>query len=384
MKCVCISCFDSYDARMAEIIDSLKENECEVIYLVSDFNHYSKKYTTYNPHTSTLIHVPEYKENLSVRRIISHLCFSRRLKKILFKEKPDIIYSIIPPNSIVASIADYKKSYPQTYVILDFYDGWPESFPYKVRNPLVKIFFHLWANVRDKNVQCANKIILVFENMRETLKATLRKAMVENVVIPPSMTMDFIEDFETDIKDEIHFCYLGNINHIADIDTIIRLLSGISQYKSVTLEVIGGGSGLASLQTELIRKNVNVVCHGIVFDNKKKKEIFKRCAFGINIPKEETKISLTLKSIEYMRTGLPYINTAKGENQKIVEEYNAGINIRRDNLNESISLIANLDATTLTKMREATKKAYIEFFKPGLISKQIQEVINTIKVQHVK
>lgn len=384
MKCVCISCFDYYDTRMDEIISSLKENECEVIYLVADFNHFSKKYVADNLHTKTLIHVPAYKENLSAKRIISHLCFSHRLRKILFKEKPDIIYSIIPPNSIVASIADYKKSYPGTYVILDFFDSWPESFPYKVKKPIIGVFFYLWARVRDKNVQCANKIILVSDKMKETLKTTLRNTIVNNVVIPPSMKMDFIDDYETNIKDKIRFCYLGNINHITDIDTIVKLLSGISQYKNVTLEIIGKGSHFSSLQSELMQNNVNVVCHGVVFDNNKKKEIFRKCAFGLNIPKEETMVSISLKSIEYMRTGLPYINAAGGENRKIVEEYNAGINIERDNLNESISFIANLDAADLAKMREASRKAYMAFFKPGLISKQVEEAINTIKTRHEK
>lgn len=384
MKCICISCFDYYDTRMGEIIDAFKEHKFEVIYFVADFNHFSKKYVKDNIHTNNLIHVPEYKENLSVRRIVSHLCFSRCLKKILFDEKPDVIYSIIPPNSIIASIAIYKKEYPKTYVILDFFDSWPESFPYDVKNPLKKKVFNWWANVRDGNITCANKIILVSDNMKEILKKMLSNKQIENVVIPPSMNAEFIDDFHTNIEKEIRFCYLGNINHVTDTDTIIKLLSGISQYKKVTLEIIGNGSHLASLQTQLILKKVNVVCHGVVFDNNKKRKIFQRCAFGINIPKAESMVSMSLKSIEYMRAGLPYINTASGENKKIIEKYNAGINLNSDNLNESILLIANLNSVMLAKIQESTKKAYIELFKPGIIRYQIEDAVKIIKSEKTR
>ena len=362
---------------MADVISSYKKYGVAVTYVVPDFNHFSKAYVKNNSHADNIIHVPAYKENISPQRILSHIIFSRGVKKILFSEKPEFIYCVIPPNTLVVSIASYKKKYPRTHVILDIFDTWPEAFPYKIGNPVMNLFFSKWKAIRDDNLYCADKVILV----SDTTKKHIKTGATECLVIPPAMPADLIDGFDTNVESEIHFCYLGNINHITDIDTIVDFLAGIAKYKKTVLEIIGSGNNLGILKTRLEQANVGVICHGVIMDKEQKKNIFKRCAFGLNIPKEESAVTMSLKSIEYMRTGLPYINTAKGRNYEIVEKYGAGINLDKANLENSIQAIANVNNNNLKKIQRACKDAYIQQFCTGLLEQTIKETVwNTSKV----
>lgn len=375
MKCVCISCFDSFDIRMKHVIEMFKKNDVDVKYVVADFNHYSKKYVKDNSHTKITVHVPAYKKNVSLQRVVSHIVFSRNVKKILIQEKPEFVYCIIPPNSVIKAIAKYKKIYPQTRVAFDFFDCWPESFPSKMSNKVVKLFFKQWKSMRDEYIHCANLLIYVAEGMRETINA----GGINNIVIPPAMNEDFIDLFETDIENEVRFCYLGNINYITDIDTIVKLLTGISKQKKVLLEIIGEGANLARLKDKLNDNNIEVVCHGVIMDGMEKKKIFSRCAFGLNIPKKEVNVTMSLKSVEYMRTGLPYINTAGGMNYDIVREYGCGINVNRNNMYEFVDKIVALNNDNIREMQDACIKAYNEKFSPKLIESSINSFINSYK-----
>ena len=79
---------DGVNSRITYIADLLsKENEVELI--ASDFSHLNKrkrknKYSNYK-YKVTLLHEPEYKKNVCLKRFISHFIWGGNVKEYLSK-----------------------------------------------------------------------------------------------------------------------------------------------------------------------------------------------------------------------------------------------------------------------------------------------------------
>ena len=69
----------SYHVRIKYLEKWLSEEGYNVLVLSSDFDHRSKtKYQTKRGNLE-LIHVPTYKKNVSLSRIVSHIVFSKKI-----------------------------------------------------------------------------------------------------------------------------------------------------------------------------------------------------------------------------------------------------------------------------------------------------------------
>ena len=124
-KAVLISCFNWYKKRLRPIERLLCDNDYDVSIILSDFNHVTKEKFTEEIPNCTYIHVPPYKKNLSFARIKSHLFFGKQVAKFIEKEKPDLVYLLLPPNNTSKFCTQYKRKNPNTRLIIDIIDLWP-------------------------------------------------------------------------------------------------------------------------------------------------------------------------------------------------------------------------------------------------------------------
>ena len=104
-KCICISCFDHYSTRMQSICNFFLSQGYDTRYIYAGFDHYSKSKNNHVYEYGVKIKVPAYNKNLSLQRLLSHVVFSSRVTHYVEKNKPDIIYCMIPPNTL-----DKKKA----------------------------------------------------------------------------------------------------------------------------------------------------------------------------------------------------------------------------------------------------------------------------------
>lgn len=358
MKCVCISCFNYYSIRMKAVIDFYNKKGYEVTYIISDFDHYTKKKYNIEIPNSLQIKVPSYNKNLSVKRLISHLIFSKKLYKRLADIKPDIVYCMFPPNSLLKEVARYKQM-KKCKLIFDCYDMWPESFPYNKYEKILKLPFHYWKRLRDKYIDSADLLLCVSEYGRKALSEIVNKVPIK--VLEPSLNETDVIEYNSDINKGYVFCYLGNVNHITDIELGTSLLSALAKHTCVKIHFIGEGQNLNEFINNLTDSNIKIIRHGVIFDINEKNKIFSECNFGLNIPRKDIKSSLSLKSVEYMRAGLPYLNSGIGDNYMLVKENNLGLNIS-DNIDNTVKEILNLSSEDLKKMHENCIKLYKDRF----------------------
>ncbi len=343
--------------RFKYITEFFNQNGFDASYIISDYSHYEKKHKEQSYPNVIHIHVPEYKKNMSVSRLLSHHAFANEVYKKLNEMNPDVVYCMFPPNMLVKRCAQYKKKHPNVKLVFDCYDSWPESMP--VKSPLLKLPFYFWRRLRDKYLEVADKTIAVSEEGKQWLSKTHPNLDIS--VLYPRLEERPEIFYCSDVTDSIKFCYLGNINYITDIELMISLLGEIAKEKKVIVHHIGGGQNLSVLIGRLEDVGVELISYGPIFDIEKKEKIFSLCNMGLNLPRKEIKSSMSLKSIEYMRAGLPFINSGIGDNWNIVEKEGIGLNCT-DDVKSVAQTIICLRKDDLFEMHKAVVSTYKELY----------------------
>ena len=89
-KAVLISCFNMYKRLM--LISEILKKEFDVTILISDFVHHSKKRIEFKYDDYTYIETIPYNKNLSLKRLLSHIDFSRKVLNNIEMIQPYFIY----------------------------------------------------------------------------------------------------------------------------------------------------------------------------------------------------------------------------------------------------------------------------------------------------
>lgn len=360
-RAILISCFDWYEKRLKYIGEFLECNGYRVDYVSSDFDHLLKCHTNKYKDVRHFhyIKVPKYMHNISVSRVISHKVFSAKVTRAINQIRPELVYCLIPPNSLTKDIAKLKKKY-NFYLIYDVIDLWPESSP-KIKN--AKFIFNLWKDMRDQYINYADRVILECNYYRQTFRNIIPETKIEVLpIVKPCIENVVEKEYEQDIC----LAYLGSINSLIDIERISSIVSDISKKKSVLVRIIGDGSNKDKFIDELKKAGAEVEYYGKIFDDLEKKKILGACDFGLNIYKENVSIGLTLKSVDYFQLGLPILNSIPGDTEKLVSEHHIGINsseLSAKNIIETCNYISDL--------KENVSEMFVNEFTPEIIGKKI-------------
>lgn len=361
MNVVIVNCFDTYEQRVNMLYDFFKERKDDVKVYTSNYKHIDKEVRTNPPRDYIYIPAIKYKKNLSMKRIVSHIKYAKKIFKAIPNESIDILWVLLPPNSLAKEAADYKRKHPKTKLIFDVIDMWPETMPVaKVKNMKA---IKKWGELRDKNLEAADYVVTECNLFKEIIE--------KNTIVKKIKTVYFAKDsikVNTNIKlpeDRISLCYLGSINNIIDISTIANIIKEISEKKPVELHIIGDGESRDDLINESTEAGAKVFYYGKIYDQAKKQEILDRCHFGLNIMKDTVCVGLTMKSLDYFNAGIPIINNIRGDTWNLVNNYKAGINIR-----EKIENISFKNG-----LKSNSKKLFEENLSRNIFNNDIEEVI---------
>lgn len=333
-KALLISCFGWYEKRLKPIKNLIQtEYDCEI--LAGDFLHAFKTPVIDRNEDCTYIHVLPYKKNLSFSRLYSHYDFSRKIFRLLQSEKPDLIYVLLPPNSLGKYCGKYRNQHSNCRLIFDVIDMWPESMPLdKVKNTFP---CRIWRNMRNKALFKADYVFTECELYQYELKeylpsnfATLhlmkKQTSEETELVREKISC--IQPLQS--KNEITIGYVGSINNIIDINLIKSIIETLLSEFNVTVRIIGDGENRKELIRRIEEVGASVEFFGKIFDEKRKIEILSDCDVALNIMKENLKVGLTIKSIDYFAYGLPIINNIKGDTWNLVATEIPGINYSGD------------------------------------------------------
>ena len=356
MKITIVNCFDTYEQRIDMIANYFESKGYIVEIVASNFQHIKKIKRIVSKKNYSFINVPKYKKNISFKRLLSHLIFSKKSFRKIKKNKTDIIYVVIPPNSIAKQALLYKKKYPKTKIVFDLIDLWPETMPFKKNfSPVLNI----WKNRRNNYLKIADLIISECDLYRDILHKELIDCNVETLYL--AKEKNTLGDLTHAFESKVVFCYLGSINNIIDIPKICELMKEMKSKRDIEINIIGDGEKKEEFIKKLKNIDITVNDYGIVYDVEEKREIFEKSHFGLNIMKESVCVGLTMKSIDYFEAGLPLINNIDADTSKLVKENKCGFNLS-NNLKKDVNKIIEVSEKYYYSMVYNTKNVFRSYF----------------------
>lgn len=374
MKVVIVNCFDTYEDRIDLLHDYFKNKGNDVTVVQSDFRHFKKVKRTESKQDFIFVESKPYYKNMSVARMTSHYDFAKKVFKVVENLQPDLLYVMVPPNSLAKFASQYKRKHNNVKLIFDLIDLWPETMPVGKVEALPPFCF--WGAMRNSALRYADCVITECDLYKEVLKKYLKGIKAETVYLA-KREVD-VDSHPVLNKDEIHLCYLGSINNIIDISKIKKIIGEINKIKPVTFHIIGDGESKNILINEVKNTGASIEYHGKVYDSQKKQEIFDICHFGLNIMKDTVCVGLTMKSIDYFQAGLPIINSIQADTAQIVDKYNIGINVTNENIEDVADKMDNFDIEKLLTMRENTRKMFDSMFSLDAFNEKLQHVIKEL------
>ncbi|WP_430508182.1 hypothetical protein [Rossellomorea marisflavi] len=371
MKATIINCFDTYEDRVDLIHEFFKLKGFEVTVIQSNFRHFKKVYRVDEKKDFIFVNTDSYSKNLSVSRLASHYKFARDSYKIVEHLKPDLIYVLVPPNSLVKSFAKYKQINKNVKLIFDLIDLWPETMPIGEIKKIPP--FTYWKGLRDKSLQYADLLITECNLYQDVLGKKIKEIKTETVHLAKK---EIKVTRKTKLSEsEIHLAYLGSINNIIDIQKIKEIISITRIYKPVILHIIGDGESKQELIREVENAGGVVKDHGRVYNPQEKQDIFDECHFGLNIMKQNVCVGLTMKSIDYFQHGLPIINNIPADTAAIVGKYDIGINLNNEKeLEEILSIIEKMTNEEMMNRRIRTIEVFFKLFSINAFFEKFESV----------
>lgn len=316
--------YDDYEIRLRYVRDVFESKGYQVTMYLSDFDHFHKeKYKTRRP-DAEYIDVLPYSRNFSFARIRSHMKFAESCLAIQKKNPADLVYVMVPPNSMAMQFGKHHQKHPDYKLIFDLCDMWPESFPVKGMKPLLALPFSVWASLRNGYMKFADLIMSECDLFSEILKDYVPADRTKTFWLCRKQTVTETLPVEADL---LTFAYIGSINHVVDVDSIVAVLAEVKKKTALKFHIIGDGESRARLLGLLDENGIDYEYHGLIFDEEEKKKIFAKCHYGFNMMKDTTCIGLTMKSLEYFAFDLPIINNVPSDTWKMVENHKLGVNI---------------------------------------------------------
>lgn len=317
---VIVNCFDTYEHRVDLLKQYFTARGNRVRVITSDWRHFHKAVRTECPDGYEMIHARPYTKNLSIQRLMSHHYFAKDAMNRVEELAPALLWVLVPPNSLAKCAAAYKMKHPDSKLVLDLIDMWPETMPvsrFKTLPP-----FAFWRRLRDDYVGQADAVVTECELYHTLLRGKCDPEKLHTLYLARKLTPS--QSTPEPPSDRTALCYLGSINNIIDIPCIARIIETIGG--NVELHIVGDGEKREELISAASKAGANVIYHGKVYDPAEKQRIMDRCHFGLNIMKESVFVGLTMKSMDYFEYGLPIINNIRGDTWNFVAEKRIGAN----------------------------------------------------------
>lgn len=372
MKKVCILySFITCRSRAQMLRQFFEDKGCRVTLYTSDYDHWGKKYIEEKDEKTQYIHVSAYRRNMSPARIFSHMSFGKQAIKEISKEQYDLIWVMLPPNSLVKRTTEYRKSHTEPQIVFDCLDMWPETLPVTFVPNILTV--RAWKNLRDRYLNNADFLV--------TECRLFQKLLGKKHPDLPAETLYFryFTNIENDVKmplslpeNKLSLCYLGAINHVIDISAIERVVRALLVFRPVCVHIIGDGESRKKLVARLQKAGAEVIFHGRIFEEDKKAQIFAMCHYGINIMKKSVCVGLTMKSMDYWENGLPVLNTITGDTWEFIKNEKVGYNIT-----DSVSYEAVADYDISARAR--VKNFYRREFAPERFDEKMAVILSKLE-----
>jgi glycosyltransferase involved in cell wall biosynthesis len=252
---------------------------------------------------------------------------------------------MVPPNSMASQFGKYHQKNHSCRLIFDLCDMWPESFPVKGMKPLLAAPFSIWAGLRNRYMKYADLIMSECDLFADMIRKYVPDDIVRTFWL---CRRQIVKEVLPVDSDSLTFAYVGSLNHVVDVDAIVKTLAAVRKHVPLKFHIIGDGESRQRLLEMLDAEQIDYDYHGLVFDEEEKRKIFAKCHYGFNMMRDTACIGLTMKSLDYFAYDIPILNNVPADTWKMVADNNLGFNISTE---ADIEKILSVKEEDYQKMR---------------------------------
>lgn len=375
---------------MADIMAAHKGFEVEVV--SSTFRHQTKKQRDLEyiknisaEYKITLLYEPDYRKNVSLKRIYSHHCFAREVVKYLkSRKKPDIIICSVPSLAVGSAVTKFANSH-NIKILIDIQDLWPEAFKMAINIPVISdiLFFPMMLQANaiyrraDRIMAVSNTYVQ--RGMSKNLKDNTGVSLF--IGTDPQLVDQEIKGKEVEKpKNEFWIGYAGALGHSYDICLIIDAIAILYKkgYTNIVFKVMG--EGILCEQFVKYARKVSVNCDFMGFLNYGDMiSTLMACDIAVNPIAGGSVSSIINKVSDYAMAGVPVVNTQNSEEyRELLDKYKCGLNCKNGNSVSVANAIKKLydDDALREEMRCNAKKMAYECFDRQRTYPKIISIIN--------
>jgi len=383
--------FEKKSSRYRSMAEVLSKSGFDVEVVSSSFRHQTKTQRNLNEikkiesrYKTTLLKEPGYKKNISLIRILSHHMFAQEIVKYLrSRKKPDLILVSVPSLSVGSAVTKFATR-NNIKVVIDIQDLWPEAFKMAINTPILSDILFAPMMIQANNIYArADKIMAVSETYVNRALAQNKKSD-DGLAVYIGTDLNLVAEAISGKvmekpENEFWIGYVGALGHSYDIGLIIDALCLLKErgFSNLVFHIMGEGVLLNELVCYAKEKQVNCVFHGFV-EYGDMMSILQVCDVAVNPIVGSSVSSIINKVSDYAAAGIPVINTQNSvEYQKLIDEYECGINCRSGDVNAVAEAIRKLseDASARERMGRNSRRLAEEKFDR---KNTYQEIINVI------
>ena len=311
-------------------------------------------------------------------RIINMMGFpfqiQKTMKKLLKKERPDVIYAS-SPDIFVPFIAMRFGKRRRIPVVFEVRDLWPESIVeyngMSRKNPIIRVLY----KVEKWMYQKADRLIFTMEGGRDYIRFRKWDSSIDMEKIfhinngidldeyEGNLKRYKIDDEELENADCFKVVYMGSIRKVNHLESLIEAAEVLKAKGNadIIFLIYGDGTERKALEERSHKENLNVFFKGRV-DRRYIPYILSKSDLNvINVlPSSLTKYGVSWnKLFEYMASGTPILSNLS-VNYDLIKKYNMGISDifkNAESYAESIEKIASLSKRDYSILSENAKKA---------------------------
>lgn len=339
------------NCRFGELARRLAAMGADVELVTSDFEHDNHSRRT-NPNIPqdyklTLLHETGYRQNISLKRLVSQQVFAKSVEKYLESRQsaPDVIYCATPSPAAARVCAEYSKRYGNAFVV-DVQDLWPDAFGMSFRMPrAINLLFHPMIRSSRIAYRQADLVVGVSGTYVAHAEHTAGKELKTSVVFLGSSLAAGDQVAAQSAKDKTRnhttIVYAGTLSHSYDLPMVIDALAWLSEhdarFSELEFVVLGDGPKRQEFEQHARQSGVSVQFLGRLPYSDMLAEL-RAADIAVNPIVAGSMGSVLNKAGDYGAAALPVINTQESpEYRDLLERYDAG----RNCANGSTSDVAN-------------------------------------------
>jgi len=334
--------------RINTLNEMLSEKGHEVTILTSIFNHYDKQKrnpsVTFPDFHVVLLKECGYKKNISVKRIISQIEFSRNVEK-WFREhcsEFDCVFAVVPTYEAVYRVGCICKS-KGIPLIIDIEDLWPEAMAVVLgQNWFSKLVLAPMRCLANKTYRLADSFTAVSTSYLQRVLLVNKNTIDDSVVYLGVDSFRFAlgktlySSFFAKPKDEFWVCYIGTLGASYDLETLFMAIKNLHEkgFTSIKCKILGKGPDKDRLVAFCKKNTINVDFVDFM-EYQKMAAFLSKCDLMINPIKKRASQSVINKVGDYFASGKPVLNSCENvEMEQLINHYSVGMNYKPGNYSE--------------------------------------------------